>query len=90
MSLSAKKTNWRSAMTLPRTLSLSTIKGDYVLQSQPVAQFVKQLSTDFSIEKIKLNKGVDKAFAYSNINQSEIDENRLQGENVAKIDFKYI
>lgn len=65
-------TNWRSAMTLPRTLSLSTIKGDYVLQSQPVAQLDKQLSTDFSIEKIKLNKGVDKAFAYSNINQSKI------------------
>ena len=65
-------TNWRSAMTLPRTLSLSTIKGDYVLQSQTVAQLDKQLSTDFSIEKIKLNKGVDKAFAYSNINQSKI------------------
>jgi fructan beta-fructosidase len=59
-------------MTLPRTLSLSTIKGDYVLQSQPVAQLDKQLSTDFSIEKIKLNKGANKTFTYSNLNQSKI------------------
>jgi fructan beta-fructosidase len=59
-------------MTLPRTLSLSTIKGDYVLQSQPVAQLDKQLTTDFSIEKIKLNKGANKTFTYSNLNQSKI------------------
>jgi fructan beta-fructosidase len=65
-------TNWRSAMTLPRTLSLSTIKGDYALQSQPVALLDKQLSTDFSIEKIKLNKGANKTFTYSNLNQSKI------------------
>jgi fructan beta-fructosidase len=64
--------NWRSAMTLPRTLSLSTIKGEYVLQSAPVAQFDKQISTDFSIDKIKIIKGTDKIINYSNLNQSKI------------------
>ncbi len=65
-------TNWRSAMTLPRTLSLSTIKGDYVLQSKPVSQFNQQLTTEFSKEKIKIKKGSEKSLNYPNFNQSQI------------------
>jgi fructan beta-fructosidase len=65
-------TNWRSAMTLPRTLSLSTIKGDYVLQSKPVSQFNQQLTTEFSKEKIKIKKGSEKTLNYPNFNQSQI------------------
>lgn len=65
-------TNWRSAMTLPRTLSLSTIKGDYVLQNKPVDQFSKKLTTEFSKEKIEIKKGSKKTFDYPNLNQSQI------------------
>jgi fructan beta-fructosidase len=65
-------TNWRSAMTLARTLSLSTIKGDYVLQSKPVEQFRKQLTTDFSKKQIEIKKGTKKTFVYSKLNQSQI------------------
>lgn len=43
--------NWRSAMTLPRTLSLSKINGDYVLQSKPVAQINTIKTTDYSTKK---------------------------------------
>ena len=59
-------------MTLPRTLTQSTIKGDYVLQSKPVAQFDQQLTTAFSKEKIKIKKGSEKTLNYSNFNQSQI------------------
>ena len=65
-------TNWRSAMTLPRTLSLSKINGDYVLQNKPVTQFGKQLTTEFSKEKIEIKKGSEKILNYSNFNQSQI------------------
>ncbi|MEY2669922.1 MAG: Levanase precursor [Bacteroidota bacterium] len=65
-------TNWRSAMTLPRTLSLSTIKEDYVLQSKPIPQLEKQLTTDYKKEVITLHKGGEKSFAYPNFNQSQI------------------
>lgn len=68
-------TNWRSAMTLSRTLSLSTINGDYVLQSKPVEPFKKQLTTDYSKEKIEIEKGNEKTFVYSKLNQSQIQFN---------------
>jgi fructan beta-fructosidase len=70
--------NWRSAMTLPRTLSLAKIKEDYVLQSQPLEQFGKLLTTDFSKEKIEIKKGEKKSFVYSNLNQSQI---KFQSQN---------
>jgi fructan beta-fructosidase len=62
-------------MTLPRTLSLSTIKGDYVLQSKPFAQFAQQLTTEFSTEKIEIKKGSEKTLNSPNFNQSEIQFN---------------
>jgi fructan beta-fructosidase len=65
-------TNWRSAMTIPRKLSLSIINGDYVLQSKPVEQFDKQLTNDFSKENIQINKGAGKTFIYPKLNQSKI------------------
>ena len=51
-------TNWRSAMTLPRTLSLSTIKEDYVLQSKPIPQLEKQLTTDYKKRSLPYIKEV--------------------------------
>lgn len=64
--------NWRSAMTLPRTLSLYSINGDYVLQSTPVEQFKKLMATDFYKNKIEIKKGKEKTFEYKNLNQSQI------------------
>lgn len=71
-------TNWRSAMTLARTLSLSKIRGNYVLQSQPVAQFNNQLVADFSKDRLTIKKGVKKTFEYPNLNQSQI---KFQSQN---------
>ena len=62
-------------MTLARTLSLSTINGDYVLQSKPVEQFKKQLTTEFSKEEINIKKGSGKTFVYPKLNQSQIQFN---------------
>ena len=65
-------TNWRSAMTLPRTLSLSKINGDYVLQSKPVAQINTIKTTDYSTKKMVVSKENTSTFNYSNLNQSQI------------------
>lgn len=70
--------SWRSAMTLPRSLSLSKINADFVLQSKVVSQFNKLLTTDFSKEKIKVKKGTQVAFEYATLNQSQI---QLKSEN---------
>ena len=64
--------NWRSAMTIPRELSLEKINNDYVLKSIPVEQFKKQLITEFSKESIIIKSGEKKTFKYDNLNQSEI------------------
>jgi fructan beta-fructosidase len=71
-------TNWRSAMTLPRTLSLAKIKGDYVLVSRPVEQFNKKLTSDFSKKQFQIKKGEKKTFVYPNLNQSQI---KFQSQN---------
>ncbi len=65
-------TNWRSAMTLPRTLSLSKINNAYCLQSQIIEPFKKQLTTDFLKKNIILQKDQEKVFSYPNLNQSQI------------------
>ena len=64
--------NWRSAMTLPRTLSLSKINGDYVLQSKPVAQINTIKTTDYSAKKMVVSKENATTLNYSNLNQSQI------------------
>ncbi|MDI1304488.1 MAG: glycoside hydrolase family 32 protein [bacterium] len=64
--------NWRSAMTLPRELSLAKINGDYVLKSVPVEQFKKQGTIAFSKDKITLKANQKTTFEYQYLNQSEI------------------
>lgn len=69
---------WRSAMTLPRTLALTAINGEYVLQSQPVPQMKSLLVSDYSKKEIVLKKGEKLTFDYPNLNQSQI---QFQSEN---------
>jgi fructan beta-fructosidase len=65
-------TNWRSAMTLPRTLSLSRINGTYVLQSKPIKNYNNQLVTAFKKDRIEIKKGSKKTFVFPKLNQSQI------------------
>ena len=65
-------TNWRSAMTLPRSLTLSKINDNYILQSKPIQQFNKLSTSDFSKKQFQLKKGEKKIFVYPNLNQSQI------------------
>ena len=70
--------NWRSAMTLPRELSLLKINTDYVLKSEPVIQLQKQLKQDYSNKLIALKANEKTVINYDNFNQSEI---KFTGEN---------
>ncbi len=64
--------NWRSAMTLPREISLSKINGDYTLKSTPIEQFKQQLVTEYSKDLISIKKGTKIDFTYDYLNQSSI------------------
>lgn len=70
--------NWRSAMTLPRELSLDKINNDYVLKNKPVLQLEKQLKKEYSNESMTLTANKKTVIIYDNFNQSEI---KLTGEN---------
>ena len=67
--------NWRSAMTLPRELSLAKINGDYVLKSVPVEQFKKQGIIAFSKDEIILKANQKTTFDYQYLNQSQVQLN---------------
>lgn len=62
--------NWRSAMTLPRSLSLEKIKTNYVLKSTPIKQLESQLKLDYSNAKITLKPNQKQEINYPNFNQS--------------------
>ena len=64
--------NWRSAMTLPRTLSLEKINNNYVLKSTVVPELKKATTTKYSKENISLKSGIKLEFEYEFLNQSEI------------------
>ncbi|TDE54789.1 glycoside hydrolase family 32 protein [Flavobacterium sp. GT3P67] len=64
--------NWRSAMTLPRELSLIKTNENYVLKSTPVEQFKKQLVTAYSKDLIAIKANQKISFDYPHLNQSEI------------------
>ena len=64
--------NWRSAMTLPRELSLAKINGDYVLKNVPVEQFKKQETTAFTKDEIILKANQKTTFDYQYLNQSAV------------------
>ena len=67
--------NWRSAMTLPRELSLAKINGDYVLKNTPVEQFKKQGTTAFTKDEIILKANQKTTFEHQYLNQSAVQLN---------------
>ncbi len=67
--------NWRSAMTLPRELSLAKINDNYVLKNIPVDPFKKQQATAFSKDKITLKPNQKTTFDYQYLNQSQVQLN---------------
>lgn len=64
--------NWRSAMTLPREISLSKINNNYVLKNSPVSQLKSQLKQDFYKDLIVLKSKQKTTLNYDNLNQSQI------------------
>ncbi|MFV8373702.1 glycoside hydrolase family 32 protein [Flavobacterium sp. LB1P71] len=64
--------NWRSAMTLPRELSLEKLGVNYILKSIPVEQLKKQMISEFSKEKIDITANQTVTIKHNNLNQSEI------------------
>jgi fructan beta-fructosidase len=64
--------NWRSAMTIPRAISLSKINNNYVLKNAPVAQLKSQLKQDFYKDLIVLKPKQKTILNYANLNQSQI------------------
>jgi fructan beta-fructosidase len=64
--------NWRSAMTLPRELSLAKINNNYVLKNTPVKSFKKQLAPAYSKDMLLIKPQQKTSFTYDNFNQSEI------------------
>tara|TARA_R110000868_G_scaffold239713_2_gene494158 strand:+ start:2014 stop:3612 length:1599 start_codon:yes stop_codon:yes gene_type:complete len=76
--------NWRSAMTLPRELSLVKTNNDYVLKSKPIDQLESQLKQEYSNKTIPLKANEKAVINYDNLNQSEI---KFTGENK---DLKFV
>jgi fructan beta-fructosidase len=64
--------NWRSAMTLPRTLELTKINEDYLLKNKPIAAFKELQKPAFHSNKIPLKADQKTDFKYEAFNQSEI------------------
>ena len=67
--------NWRSAMTLPREITLTKINENYSLKSAPVEQLKSQLQHDFSKDILVLKPKQKTTLNYNNLNQSQIKFN---------------
>lgn len=65
--------NWRSAMTLPRELSLDLVNNNYVLKTMPVKQLKSQLQHQFSKDLIVLKPKQKTILNYNNLNQSQFN-----------------
>lgn len=65
--------NWRSAMTLPRTLALTETNGVYNLQSQVVPQLKSSEKIVFERDKVTIENDQPQTFTYALLNQSKID-----------------
>jgi len=63
---------WRSAMTLPRSLSLEKINNNYVLKSTVVPELKKALSLKYYKKNISLTSDIKAKFEYEFLNQSAI------------------
>jgi fructan beta-fructosidase len=64
--------NWRSAMTVPRELSLEKLRGDYVLKNAAVEQLKKQVISQFSKDVLVIPANQTITLIYDNLNQSEV------------------
>jgi fructan beta-fructosidase len=67
--------NWRSAMTLPRELTLSETNNQYLLKSTVVEQLKKQLVPAFSKKLITTNSDQKTTLNYAFLNQSQLSFN---------------
>jgi fructan beta-fructosidase len=65
--------NWRSAMTLPRKLSLEKIGDNYVLKNSPIQQLKSIVRTEYSKELLTIEANKKIVFEYNHLNQSQID-----------------
>ncbi|MBW4359552.1 glycoside hydrolase family 32 protein [Flavobacterium taihuense] len=65
--------NWRSAMTLPRKLSLEKIGDNYVLKNNPIQQLKTIIIPEYSEELLTIQASRKIVFEYNNLNQSQID-----------------
>lgn len=63
---------WRSAMTLPRELSLSKMNQNYFLKNKPVKQFKTQLKLAFTKNLLVLKPKQKATFNFNNLNQSQL------------------
>ena len=64
--------NWRSAMTLPRKLSLDKIGDNYVLKSTPIQQLKTIVRTEYSKDLLTIAANKKIIFDYNHLNQSQI------------------
>jgi fructan beta-fructosidase len=64
--------NWRSAMTLPRTLSIEKINNNYVLKNNPVTAIKRQYENAYSQAILALKSKQKTTLKYVNFNQSQI------------------
>ena len=59
-------------MTLPRTLELTKINGEFILKNKPIAAFKKLQKPAFTSNKVQLKANQKTIFKYEAFNQSEI------------------
>jgi fructan beta-fructosidase len=64
---------WRSAMTLPRKLSLEKIGDTYVLKNSPIQQLKTIIIPEYSEELLTIEANKKIVFEYNHLNQSQID-----------------
>jgi fructan beta-fructosidase len=65
--------NWRSAMTLPRKLSLEKIGNNYVLKNCPIQQLKTIIIPEYSEELLSIQANKKIVFEYNHLNQSQIE-----------------
>jgi fructan beta-fructosidase len=65
--------NWRSAMTLPRKLSLEKIGDNYVLKNSPIQQLKTIIIPEYSEELLSIQANKKIVFEYNHLNQSQIE-----------------
>jgi fructan beta-fructosidase len=65
--------NWRSAMTLPRKLSLEKRGDNYMLKNSPIQQLKSIVKAEHSKELLTIEANKKIVFEYNHLNQSQID-----------------